>query len=151
MWRWQWWCNGSKRETPDGSIWPTGSAAHMQEVIRMHETFCNFHQIYIHKKKSEYVSINAGGAQVRWTPTGRDTTPKGEEHKQHLETKEGREEMQKEQRLCKRSTSNNKSWLNFYNNYLGISFAYFDSQTKTSFKSVTICAYVKYFFVLMVV
>ena len=82
----------------DDSIWPTGSAAHMQEVIRMHETFCNFHQIYIHKKKSEYVSINAEGAQVRWTPTGRDTTPKGEEHKQHLETKEGREEMQKEQR-----------------------------------------------------
>ena len=53
----------------DDSIWPTKSAGGMQKVIRLHETFCEFHKIFIHKNKSEYISINAKNTQVRWNPS----------------------------------------------------------------------------------
>ena len=52
----------------DDSIWPTKNAGGMQKAVRLHETFCEFHKIFIHKKKSEYISINANESQVRWNP-----------------------------------------------------------------------------------
>ena len=52
----------------DDSIWATESGSDMQHMLRMHELFCDFHQVDLHKKKSEYFSINGKGAQVRWTP-----------------------------------------------------------------------------------
>ena len=52
----------------DDSIWPTKNAGGMQKAIRLHETFCEFHKIFIHKNKSEYISINAEHTQVRWNP-----------------------------------------------------------------------------------
>ena len=68
----------------DDSIWPTRSAAGMQKMIRLHEQFCEFHQIFIHKTKSEHIVINPKGAQVRWKPkvpppqnnSNQDTTEK---------------------------------------------------------------------------
>ena len=58
----------------DDSLWPTRSAGSMEEVARMHETFCDFHKVFIHKKKSEYMTVNGKGVQVRWTPAGKDQT-----------------------------------------------------------------------------
>ena len=58
----------------DDSLWPTRSAGSMEEVARMHETFCDFHKVFIHKKKSEYMTVNGKGVQVRWTPAGQDQT-----------------------------------------------------------------------------
>ena len=52
----------------DDSIWPTKNAAAMQKGIRLTETFCEFHKIFIHKHKSEYITVNAGESQVRWKP-----------------------------------------------------------------------------------
>ena len=40
----------------------------------MHETFCDFHKVFIHKKNSEYMTVNGKGVQVRWTPAGKDQT-----------------------------------------------------------------------------
>ena len=51
----------------DDSIWPTKDAESMQEAVRLHETFCDFHKVFIHKKKSEYIAANGTGQQVRWT------------------------------------------------------------------------------------
>ena len=54
----------------DDSLWPTRSARTLEELARMHETFCNFHKVFIHKTKSEYMTVNGKGVQVRWRPTG---------------------------------------------------------------------------------
>ena len=32
----------------DDSLWPTRSAGSLEEVARMHETFCDFHKVFIH-------------------------------------------------------------------------------------------------------
>ena len=53
----------------DDSLWPTRSAGALEEVARMHETFCGFHKVFIHKTKSEYMTVNGKGVQVRWGPT----------------------------------------------------------------------------------
>ena len=52
----------------DDSLWPTRSAGALEEVARMHETFCGFHKVFIHKTKSEYMTVNGKGVQVRWGP-----------------------------------------------------------------------------------
>ena len=56
----------------DDNLWPTRSAGSLEEVARMHETFCDFHKVFIHKTKSEYMTVNGKGVQVRWRPTGED-------------------------------------------------------------------------------
>ena len=52
----------------DDSLWTTATAADAQELIRRVELFCDFHKVMINKSKSDYVAINAGDTQVRWTP-----------------------------------------------------------------------------------
>ena len=52
----------------DDSLWTTATAADAQELIRRVELFCDFHKVMINKSKSDYVTINAGDTQVRWTP-----------------------------------------------------------------------------------
>jgi hypothetical protein len=46
----------------------------MEEVARMHETFCDFHKVFIHKKKSKYMPVTGKGVHVRGTPAGQDQT-----------------------------------------------------------------------------
>ena len=45
----------------------------------MHETFCDFHKVFIHKTKSEYMTVNGKGVQVRWRPSGKDQTKRAHE------------------------------------------------------------------------
>ena len=56
----------------DDSICATNTADSMQDTIRMHEKFCNFHKVMMHKTKSEYITINGKGKQIRWNPKGKE-------------------------------------------------------------------------------
>ena len=48
----------------DDSIWTADSGVHMQEMVRMHETFCNFHQVFLHTTKCEYFAMNNANTEV---------------------------------------------------------------------------------------
>ena len=52
----------------DDSIWCGKDAASIQEILRRSELFCEFHQVRVNRDKSEYISMNDSGTQVRWTP-----------------------------------------------------------------------------------
>jgi len=52
----------------DDSIWFANSPTHAQELVRRCELFCDFHKVRINKDKSNYVSMNDSGQQMRWTP-----------------------------------------------------------------------------------
>ena len=53
----------------DDSIWCGKDAASIQEILRRSELFCEFHQVRVNRDKSEYISMNDSGTQVRWTPS----------------------------------------------------------------------------------
>ena len=53
----------------DDSIWCGKDAASIQEILRRSELFCEFHQVRVNRDKSEYISLNDSGTQVRWTPS----------------------------------------------------------------------------------
>ena len=72
----------------DDSIWATSKAEDMQTMIRMHERFCNFHKVMMHKTKSEYITINGKGQQIRWNPKGKKKEEK-EETREKIGGKEG--------------------------------------------------------------
>ena len=40
----------------------------MEEVASMHETFCDFHKVFIRKTKPGNMTVNGEGVQVRWRP-----------------------------------------------------------------------------------
>jgi hypothetical protein len=51
----------------DDSIWFTNNTTSMQKMVRMHEQFCAFHQIYLNKAKCDYIVVNGkAGDQVTW-------------------------------------------------------------------------------------
>ena len=52
----------------DDSIWFANSSTNAQELVRRCELFCDFHKVRINKEKSNYVSMNDTGQQLRWTP-----------------------------------------------------------------------------------
>lgn len=58
----------------DDSIWPSDSASAMQRKVTMHKTFCDFHGVIMHEKKSEYITVNGTGQQLRWEGTKRQPT-----------------------------------------------------------------------------
>ena len=64
----------------DDSIWTCKDAASAQELIRRVELFCDFHSIIINREKSEYISMNDPGTQVRWTPPRTVEERKGQGH-----------------------------------------------------------------------
>jgi ribonuclease HI len=52
----------------DDATWTTASEAALQEMIKMHETFCEFHKVMLHKGKSERFSINMKDpSTLSWT------------------------------------------------------------------------------------
>lgn len=55
----------------------------MEKMVRMHEQFCGFHQIYLNKSKCDYMVVNGKkGSQVTWkkgdTPTTKEKRKQGE-------------------------------------------------------------------------
>ena len=53
----------------DDSIWLTRNTAASQEMLRRCDMFCAFHGIIINRDKSEYLTMNDTGQQIRWIPS----------------------------------------------------------------------------------
>jgi len=97
----------------DDSIWATNTADSMQDTIRMHEKICNFHRVMMHKTKSEYITINGKGKQIRWNPKGKEEQ-EGNETRKKTGSREGFSQSQTKEKEVPQETGEQRRGIRRY-------------------------------------